>query len=138
LNLLRRLSRANLFAGFLLAGGIAAAVNFGSRFVFSEFVGYPMAVTLAYLVGMTTAFVLMKRQVFNARGAVPREALVFVGINLLALVQTLVVSVVLARYVLPMAGLGQHAEAIGHFVGVLVPVFTSYLGHKHWTFRSAG
>jgi len=26
---------------------------------------------------------------------------------------------------------------IAHAVGVAVPVFTSYLGHKHWSFKSA-
>ena len=38
------------FPRFLIAGGIAAAANFGSRFVFSIFFSYAFAVFLAYLV----------------------------------------------------------------------------------------
>ena len=29
----------------------------------------------------------------------------------------------------------EHAEAIGHFAGVLVPVVTSYFAHRIYTFR---
>ena len=31
----------------------------------------------------------------------------------------------------------QVAKALGkaHAVGIVVPVFTSYLGHKHWSFK---
>ena len=43
---------------FLLTGGIAAAVNFGSRIVYSNWLGFSTAVVLAYITGMITAFVL--------------------------------------------------------------------------------
>jgi len=42
---------------------------------------------------------------------------------------------VLARWVLPSIGIVEHAEALAHLVGVLVPVVTSYFGHKRWSFR---
>ena len=45
-------------------------------------------------------------------------------VNLLALLQTLVVSLVLARWALPAIGVREHVEAIAHLVGVAVPVFT--------------
>jgi hypothetical protein len=32
-------------------------------------------------------------------------------------------------------GITTRAEAIGHLVGVLVPVFTSYIAHRRYTFR---
>lgn len=53
---------------FLLAGGIAAAANYGSRFIFSLWARYEFAVVLAYFVGMVVAFVLMRGHVFEARG----------------------------------------------------------------------
>jgi len=38
-------------------------------------------------------------------------------------------------YLLPIAGVTQWAPEIAHAVGVAVPVFTSYLGHKKFSFR---
>jgi putative flippase GtrA len=124
------------FIRFLLAGGLAAAANYGSRFVFSLWVSYGVAIVLAYLVGMVVAFVLMRHHVFSARdGALGPQVLKFASVNLLAVLQTLVISLLLARWVLPRMGVVEHAEAIAHLVGVLVPVVTSYFGHRMLTFR---
>jgi putative flippase GtrA len=87
---------------FLAAGGVAAAANFGSRFVFSLWFSYPVAIVIAYLVGMVTAFVLMRQYVFSGQGgAIGAQAVKFTLVNLLAVAQTLVVSIVLARWLLP-------------------------------------
>jgi putative flippase GtrA len=43
----------------------------------------------------------------------------------------------LAYYVLPRMGLTQFITEIAHAVGVVVPVFTSYLGHKRFSFKQA-
>lgn len=124
------------FLRFLVAGGIAASANFGSRFVFSIFFAYGVAVFLAYLVGMLVAFLLMRRHVFNAsQGPLSSQVAKFVGVNVLALLQTLAISLVLARWVLPSVGILNQAEALGHIVGVLMPAVTSYFGHKFLTFR---
>lgn len=121
---------------FLIAGGIAAAANFGSRFVFSLWVSYPVAIVMAYLVGMAVAFVLMRRYVFDGGGKplAPQVAM-FALVNVAAVLQTLVVSLLLARWLLPAFGVTAHAEAMAHAVGVAVPMVTSYLGHKWGTFR---
>ena len=50
---------------------------------------------------------------------------------------TLVISLLLARWLLPSLGIVTHAEALAHLVGVLVPVVTSYFGHKFLTFRES-
>ena len=52
------------FNRFLLAGGLAALANFGSRFVFSQWVAFEYAVVLAFFVGLTTGFLLSRRFVF--------------------------------------------------------------------------
>ncbi|MBK9616897.1 MAG: GtrA family protein [Uliginosibacterium sp.] len=124
------------FVRFLAAGGFAAACNYGSRFLFSLWLGYELSIVLAYLVGMTVAFLLMRAYVFDATGkALAPQVAKFVAVNLLAVLQTLVISVVLARWVLPALGVVRHGEAIAHLVGVLVPVLTSYAGHRLATFR---
>jgi putative flippase GtrA len=124
------------FVRFLFAGGIAAGANYGSRFLFSRWVDYERAIVLAYLVGMLIAFMLMRGHVFDAKSrALCPQIAKFVGINVLAVLQTLIISVVLARWLLPAWGIVDHAEASAHLVGVLVPVVTSYFGHKLLTFR---
>jgi putative flippase GtrA len=121
---------------FLLAGGVAATLNFGSRIVLSLLLPYPVAVTLAYFFGMATAFVLNRRFVFTgSTNPLHHQALWFVTVNLVALVQTVVVSVLLADFILPRAGLTWHADEIAHAVGIVTPILTSYLGHRRFTFR---
>lgn len=123
------------FWRFLLAGGAAAAANYGSRFLFSLWLSYESAIVLAFLVGLSIGFLLMRTYVFNAQGkALGPQVAKFVAVNLFALIQTLLVSVVLARWVFPAVGVS-HAEALGHLAGVLVPTVTSYFGHRLATFK---
>ena len=122
--------------GFLLTGGIAAAVNFGSRIIYNQWIDFSSAVILAYLTGMGTAFVLARLFVFTeSQQSLRRSGAFFVLVNLVAVLQTWGISMGLAYYLLPWLGVSQFPMEIAHAVGVAVPVFTSYLGHKHWSFR---
>ena len=126
----------NQFIRFLLSGGLAAFLNWGSRFLFSLWMPFELAVVAAFFVGLLSAFVMMRLYVFNAKEKpIMPQASKFAFINLLALAQTLVISVMLARWALPALGIDEHAKALAHLVGVLVPVVTSYFGHKILTFR---
>ena len=124
------------FARFLLAGGLAALANYCSRFLFSIWFAYEVAICLAFVVGLTTGFLLMRRFVFGAHGKPLTPQIVkYVAVNGLALLQTLVISLLLAWWLLPSIGIDRQAEAIAHAVGVAVPVVTSYFGHKLATFK---
>lgn len=124
------------FLVFLLTGGTAAAVNFGSRIAYSTWLNFSSAVILAYLTGMITAFVLAKMFVFkDSQQSVQRSAVFFVLVNLVAALQTWGISMGLAYYLLPALGATVFVPEIAHAVGVAVPVFTSYIGHKRWSFR---
>ena len=124
------------FLTFLLTGGTAAAVNFGSRIVYNQWVGFSTAVILAYLTGMVTAFVLAKLLVFKgSEQSVHRSIMFFVLVNVVAVLQTWGISLVLAFHVLPALGVERFVDEIAHAVGVAVPVFSSYWGHKRWSFR---
>ena len=124
------------FLKFLVTGGIAAAVNFGSRFIYNLWASYSIAVVLAYLTGMATAFVLARTFVFEGRTqSLQRSALIFAAVNVLAIAQTWLISMLLAYYLLPAWGVQRFAFEIAHAVGIVVPIFTSYLGHKRWSFR---
>ena len=126
------------FVIFLVTGGVAAAVNFGSRILYNQWVNFSVAVVMAYLTGMVTAFVLARYFVFTeSNQSMQRSALWFVVVNIVAVMQTWVISMLLAYYVLPRMGLTQFIAEIAHAVGVVVPVFTSYLGHKRFSFKQA-
>lgn len=126
------------FMVFLVTGGIAALVNFGSRFVYSLWFEFPVAIVLAYITGMITAFVLAKCFVFkNSTRPIHHSAFIFVLVNVAAVAQTLIISLVLADYVLPYFEVIKYRLAVSHGIGVLFPVFTSYLGHKRFSFGEA-
>lgn len=126
----------NRFARFVLAGGIAAAVNFGSRIVLNRWVSFSSAVILAYIVGMITAFVLNRALVFGrGQQSTTRSVTYFVLVNLVAVIQTWAISLLLADYILPAMGVTRGVREIAHAFGVIVPVVTSYVGHKRLSFR---
>ena len=124
------------FLSFLVAGGVAALANFGSRIALGQIMAYVPSIVLAYLIGMATAFVLNRMLVFKDAGdALGQQALWFVLVNLAAVVQTVLISLLLARWLFPVSGMSFHPETLAHAVGVAVPVVTSYFGHKHLSFR---
>jgi putative flippase GtrA len=126
------------FARFVMVGGLAALANVVSRWAFNFAMPYVPSIVLAYGVGMATAFALNRRFVFaGATRPLHGQLLWFTAINVAALAQTLAVSLLLSRFLLPKLGWTFHPETIAHIVGVVVPVFTSYLGHRHLTFAGA-
>ncbi|WP_317622265.1 GtrA family protein [Pseudohongiella acticola] len=124
------------FLAFLLTGGTAALVNFVTRIIYNMWVGFSTAVVLAYLTGMVTAYVLARIFVFKvSTQTLQRSILLFALVNLLAIVQTWAVSLLMAYSVLPTLGVSLFRLEIAHAVGIVIPVFTSFLGHKYWSFR---
>lgn len=122
------------FITFLVTGGAAAATNLGSRFLLSLVLVYEAAVPLAYFIGMIVAFLLFRRFVFEGGTHWMAEFRRFAVVNAFAFVLVWAISVGLGRAVFPAVGFTWHALDIAHFVGVLCPAVTSYLGHKHYTF----
>ena len=124
------------FIMFLLTGGTAAAVNFGSRIFYSQWLGFSSAVIFAYITGMIVAFILAKLFVFKeGQQSTRRSITFFILVNAVAILQTWVISMSLAYYLLPKIGITLFVREIAHATGVVVPVFTSYIGHKRWSFR---
>ncbi|TRO82714.1 GtrA family protein [Desulfuromonas acetexigens] len=124
------------FFAFLITGGVAAIVNFGSRILYNFWIDFPLAIIFAYISGMVTAFVLAKIFVFRAsQQALHRSAVFFIIVNLFAVLQTWLISMGMAYYALPSLGVTAYVREIAHACGVVVPVFTSYIGHKRWSFR---
>jgi putative flippase GtrA len=131
-----RLFLSKQFLIFLITGGTAAAINFGSRIVYNHWMSFSTAVILAYLTGMITAFILAKLFVFKeSQRPIHHSAFFFCLVNVVAVAQTWAISMLLAYYVLPWLNVTAYAHEIAHATGVAVPVFTSYIGHKRWSFR---
>ena len=126
----------NEFFQFLLVGGLAAGVNFVSRIGFSELVSYRFAIILAYLIGMLTAFILSKRYVFEQSGRPLKDELRdFTIVNIFAVIQVWLISVGLAEYFFPFISFTFYPEEVAHLIGLGIPAITSYLGHKHFSFK---
>ena len=120
---------------FLITGGLAAGINFGSRFVFSIFLPFQVAVALAYIVGMFVAFWLFRTMVFsNSSTSLRKSIFRFTVVNAFGLLQTWLVSV----WFVTIIDLGSQAmnEAVAHFTGMSLAMLSSYLGHRFYTFKA--
>lgn len=124
------------FSKFIVAGGIAAGANFCSRYELGFYMSYVPSIILAYLVGMITAYVFCRLFVFEARkNSTLQQMGYFTAINVLAIIQTIIVSVVFADFIFNGIQDISLRESLAHFIGICVPVFTSYYGHKYVTFK---
>ena len=125
------------FVKFVLTGGFAALVNVGVRILLSTIMSYELAVIVAYLIAMVTAYILSRLFVFEKSGrSVGEELTKFALVNVVALAQVWLVTMALNYYVLPWVGWTFYRETFAHFAGVASPVFTSYFGHKYFSFGS--
>ncbi|MBD9455605.1 GtrA family protein [Rhizobium sp. RHZ02] len=137
MSLIRIEPRLSPFLRFVVSGGIAALVNILARLGLSQITSYSVAIVIAYLTGMTVAYLLMKTFVFENSGkSIANEYLRFGLVNLVALVQVWLVSMVLKRWLFPATDFNWHSETIAHIIGVASPVITSYAAHKSFTFSS--
>lgn len=123
------------FLLFIFTGGIAAAVNFGSRIFYNVWTDFSSAILLAYLTGMITAYVLARIFVFNQTSqTLGRSAVIFSLVNVVAVIQTWVISLLLAEHFLPWLGMKVYVRELAHGIGIIIPVFSSYIGHKRFSF----
>lgn len=96
---------------------------------------FEVAVCLAYTLGMLTAFLLNRVLVFKSSDRpISQQAAWFIAINAISLLQTLAISILLKCWLLPALSWPLDIPLSAHLVGVAVPIFTAYFGHKHFTF----
>lgn len=130
---------ARQFSTFVVVGAFAAGVNWTARIGFSAMgLSLTMAVVLAYLCGMATAYILSRYFVFERTGnAVHGEIMRFVLVNLVAVAQVWLVTVGLDRWLFPRLGFNWYPAAVAHAIGVASPIVSSYFGHRFFTFKKA-
>jgi putative flippase GtrA len=123
------------FLKFLVAGGLSVPVNLGSRHLLSLTMPYEAAVVVSHLCGMLTAFLLTRSFVFGrSNRRVSNELARFTVVNLVSLSVTWVVAVGLLRIVFPRVGFDIYPELVAHIAGLGVSSFTSFYGHRHYSF----
>lgn len=127
---------------YLLTSGLAAIVNFASRFLYNLFFAFGTSVTLAYCTGMLVNFVFSKLYAFDSRnsGKTHREVLKFFVVAGLGLLVTYVVSTVLL-YLLTRYFESSHLEiqkTVSHVGGMGIGFVANFVGHKLLTFKSTG
>ncbi len=123
------------FIGFLVVSSIAAGVNFLSRILLNYEFSYTLSIILAFVFGVTTAFILNKVIVFKPSEAKTiKRFILFLIVNLFALLITISVSLGLNNYILPLIGWDWYRAEIAHFIGIASPVVISYYLHKRFTF----
>jgi putative flippase GtrA len=124
------------FSYFLISGGVASLLNWISRFFFSQFFDFQTSVVLAFFVGLLSGFFLMRLLVFKRpQNSVKSQVLRYIGVNMFALPQTFLVSVLVLSLMESVTRANYFTEAVAHAAGIVAPVFTSYFGHKYFTFR---
>lgn len=123
------------FVRFLFAAGASVPVNLVARIVFQRWVDFGIAVLLAHVVGMLTAYVLTRLFVFERSGRSTRSELSrFAIVNVASAAVTWAVSVTLAQALFPSIGFRWHPELIAHVTGLAVSSITSFVGHRHFSF----
>lgn len=120
---------------FLLAGGLAALVNWIARFPLELVLPFPLAVLGALAVGMTCGFRLYDRWVFpGSARPLARKIRDFIAVNAATQAVMFVVAVGLRELALLAGAPPLPAGAGAHLVGIGAGALVSYLGHRAVTF----
>jgi putative flippase GtrA len=123
------------FIRFLVAAGLSVPVNLASRVLFSHWMPYELAIVLAHVCGMLTAYALTRLFVFEPSGRPGHvEVARFTVVNLVSVTITWLVAVGLVRYVFPTVGFDRQPELVGHVAGLVVSSISSFYGHRHYSF----
>lgn len=126
----------NQFFRFLVAGGIAAVINFIVGYALAGKLPWHGDIVIGYLAGMITAFFMFERLVFGEHAESRRQsAIAFVGVNLLGLLQTWIIYVLLVNWAFPVFTITFYPGEIARACAIITPTITSFIGHKYFTFR---
>ena len=131
----RKVGSLTEFLAFLMLGGLAALTNLVARYFLNFVMPFELAVVIAYGCGMIVAFVLFGRLLFrSSEGRLFRRIIRFTQVNILGAALAWLVSVAIARLILPYIGWTWQPLEVAHFVGVAAPAVSSYVLHKRYTF----
>jgi len=120
---------------FILAGGVAALINWLVRFPLSYVMPFAAAVAAANVIGMVCGFLSYRLFVFpDSTRLVAHQVRDFIAVNLVSMVVVVLVSVLFADYLLPLLGWHWQVEAISHAMGIAAGAVSNYFGHRQFSF----
>lgn len=120
---------------FLLAGGLAAGINWIARFPLELVMPFAIAVLGALAIGMTSGFLLYDRWVFpGSPHALQHKIRDFIAVNLASQAVMFVMAVGLRELALLAAVPKLIAGAAAHLIGIGMGAFVSFIGHRAVTF----
>ncbi|MCC7250788.1 GtrA family protein [Hyphomicrobium sp.] len=119
---------------FLLAGGLAAGVNWLARFEFSRFMPFLPAVIAAACLGMLVGFITYKAFVFpGSPKALQAQIRDFLLVNALSLACVAIVAIPIRNVLLAVMSL-EVAEATAHAIAIAIGASLNFIGHGTLTF----
>lgn len=124
---------------FLLAGGLAAAINWLARIALSAILPFAGAIIVAYVIGMVAGFILYRHFVFDGeRGKLARQVPAFILVNGLGAAIVLASAVGLDSLMMVAVPVASSAfrEAMAHGTAIAVGAIFNYFGHKFVTFAA--
>jgi putative flippase GtrA len=122
------------FLKFLFVGATAALANWVSRIIFSFWMSFSLAISAAYLVGMTSAFLLNKKFVFpNSSRPIQKQIRDFTLTNLVAFPLVWLMSIQIRNF-LQGVGMVAYSEELAHMLALSIPTIVSFLIYKFLAF----
>jgi putative flippase GtrA len=120
---------------FLIVGGVAALLHWLARILFSLWWPFPLAVAMAYVIGMSVAFLLNSFLVFKKSvRAGHKQARDFIVTNL-AFFPIVWFSSLKIREILRDLGVVFYPDAIAHAMAICLPVIGTFLIYKFFAFK---
>lgn len=123
------------FLIFLAVGGLAASLNWLSRFFLSLWLPFSWAVINAYAIGMGVAFIMNSIFVFphskKARHAQARD-FILVNLSFLPLVWLASIQINIG---LKTVGMTAHSEELAHAIAIALPMLATFLIYKFFAFK---
>lgn len=126
---------------FTFFSGLAAAINIGSRYYFSEmlFIDFTAAVAISYFLGMIANYLTNKYLNFpHGPRNVIKEMRTFIVVALIGLGITIFLSMVFIRLIetwrLPILS-DKNIKTVAHISAVGITAIYSFVCHKYLTYR---
>jgi putative flippase GtrA len=124
------------FILFLFVGTTSAFLNWLARFFLNFWLSFPLAVMIAYGIGLTCAFILNRLLVFKyVNRPMANQIRDFVLVNL-AFFPVVVFSALIMNRILQLWVFSFNTENIAHAMALAMPMIFTFLIYKFFTFRS--
>lgn len=125
------------FLGFVGVGVTAVTANWLARVIIGHWVPFVWSVVLAYCVGMAVAFALNALFVFPGSSRPRKRQAMEFGLVNLAFLPVVWFATIAFEHALQWAGVRRFTESIAHALALAIPMSSTFLIYKFFTFKGA-